>query len=124
VARGRLDSFDEVISDELNTAKALVAVTAASRDELLSAEREFAAVAVQFDSVLGIGLPDLVPRDLDLKRSEIAISDEAAEVLVGERTAAGAAKDFAKSDELRERHATAGVTVEDHPGGTSTWRWS
>jgi hypothetical protein len=39
VARGHLDAFDEGISDDLNTAKALVAVTAASRDELLS-ERE------------------------------------------------------------------------------------
>jgi cysteinyl-tRNA synthetase len=65
-----------------------------------------------------------VPGDLDLKRSEIAISDEAAEVLVGERTAACAANEFAKFDELQGRLATAGVTVEDHPGGTSTWRWS
>jgi cysteinyl-tRNA synthetase len=34
------------------------------------------------------------------------------------------AKDFATSDELRDRLAALGVVVEDHAGAPSTWRWA
>ncbi|HYS33278.1 MAG TPA: hypothetical protein VEM58_13565, partial [Streptosporangiaceae bacterium] len=38
--------------------------------------------------------------------------------------AARAARDFARSDAIRGELAGAGVTVEDRPGGASTWRWT
>jgi len=79
---------------------------------------------VHFDSVLAIGLSDLDLADLGLKPSEIGITDDDVEALVAERMAARTDKDFAKSDELRDRLAAVGVTVEDHPSGESTWRWS
>lgn len=52
-------------------------------------------------------------------------SEEALETLVdgllADRQAAREAKDFARSDEIRDRLAAAGITIEDHSGGT---RWS
>jgi cysteinyl-tRNA synthetase len=44
--------------------------------------------------------------------------------LLAERSAARAARDFTRSDQLRDSLAELGVTIEDQPGGTSTWRWS
>ena len=64
------------------------------------------------------------PADLDLKRSDVAISDAEVEALVAERNAARGARDFARSDQIRDQLAGVGVTVEDQPGGVSTWRWT
>ena len=64
------------------------------------------------------------PADLDLKRSDVAISDAEVETLIAERNAARGARDFARSDQIRDQLASVGVTVEDQPGGVSTWRWT
>ncbi|MEN3272745.1 MAG: cysteinyl-tRNA synthetase [Actinomycetota bacterium] len=121
--RRHLDEFDAAVSDDLNTARALAAVSAASRDESL-APGELSALAVEFDKVLAIGLTDLVPTDLDLRRGDAAITDAEIDALVAERDAARAARDFAKSDELRDRLTAIGVVIEDRPGAHSEWRWS
>src|SRR4051812_46479363 len=118
-----LGEFDAAISDDLNTARALAAVSAASRDESL-APGELSALAVEFDAVLAIGLTDLSPTDLDVRRGGAEITDAEIDALVAERDAARAAKDFATSDELRDRLTAMGVVIEDRPGGHSEWRWS
>jgi cysteinyl-tRNA synthetase len=118
-----LDAFDQAISDDLNTAKALATVAGASRDANVS-DGELTALAAQFDSLLAIGLTDLDPSDLDLKRKHVATTADDIDALMAERNAARAANDFATSDELRGRLAGLGVIVEDHPGGTSSWRWA
>jgi cysteinyl-tRNA synthetase len=120
-ARAHLDAFDAAVSDDLNTARALAAVAAASRDDAVS-DGELSALAVEFDAVLAIGLTDLTAADLDVKTGDV--SDDEIDALVAERDAARAAKDFARSDELRERLTGMGVTVEDHAGAPSTWRWT
>ncbi len=74
--------------------------------------------------MLGLGLADLTPADLELRRAGAAISEDAVQALVDERNQARAARDFARSDQLREELARAGVTVEDQPGGITSWRWS
>jgi cysteinyl-tRNA synthetase len=122
-ATAHLEAFDQAISDDLNTPRAVAAVVAASRDGRLT-DAELTALAREFDAVLAIGVADLSPADLDLKRSDVAISDEEVETLLAARNDARAARDFARSDQIRERLATVGVTVEDHPGGLSTWRWT
>jgi len=121
-ASGHLEAFDRAVSDDLNIPRAVAAVIAASRDDHLS-NADLTALAGRFDSVLAIGLTDLSPADLDLKPSEAVITREEIAVLVTRRNAARAAKDFATSDQIRDQLASAGVTVEDHPGGESTWRW-
>lgn len=102
--------------------RALAAVFAASRDDRLT-DADLTALANRFDAVLAIGLADLSPADLDLKRRNAAMTDEEVAGLVAERDAARAARDFATSDQIRDQLAGAGVAVEDQPGGKSTWRW-
>ncbi|MGN6677356.1 MAG: CysS/YqeB C-terminal domain-containing protein, partial [Streptosporangiaceae bacterium] len=116
-----LTAFDRAISDDMNTPKALAVVAAASRDGRLAGSY-LAGLARRFDEVLAIGLADLYPADLDLKRSDAALSDQEVRDLVARRTEARAARDFAASDLIRDQLADAGVAVEDHPGGESTWR--
>jgi cysteinyl-tRNA synthetase len=122
-AHRHLDAFDAAVSDDLNTAKALAVVAEASRDESL-ADSELSALAREFDAVLAIGLTDLSPTDLDLKRADVEVSDAHVDALMAERTAARSARDFARSDDLRNQLAHLGVAVEDHPDGTSSWRWA
>ena len=122
-AAGHLEAFDQAVSDDLNTPRALASVIAASRDDRLT-DAELTALASQFDQVLAIGLTDLSPADLDLKPKDAAITERQVAALVARRNAARAAKDFATSDQIRAELAAVGVTVEDHPGGDSTWRWN
>jgi cysteinyl-tRNA synthetase len=122
-AAEHLAAFGQAISDDLNTPKAVAAVIAASRDERLP-DADLIALAREFDAVLAIGLSDLTPADLDLRPSEATITADEIDALVAERNAARAAKDFARSDELRDQLAGLGVIIEDQPGGVSTWRWN
>ena len=121
-AAGHLTAFDRAVCDDLNTPRALAAVAAASRDDRLSAA-ELTRLASQFEKVLAIGLSDLAPGDLDLKHSDAALTDDDAAALVARRDAARTARDFATADQIRDQLAAAGVAVEDHPDGVSTWRW-
>jgi len=122
-AAGHLEAFDRAICEDLNTPRAIAAVIAASRDDRLT-DADLTALAGEFDAVLGVGLTDLCPADLDLPRSDTRITDEEVEALLAERNAARAARDFARSDAIRAELAGVGVTVEDQPGGVSTWRWT
>jgi cysteinyl-tRNA synthetase len=49
------------------------------------------------------------------------LSDAEIEQLVAERTAARQAKDFAKSDRLRDELKAQGIVLVDQKGGTTTW---
>jgi cysteinyl-tRNA synthetase len=122
-ALGHLAAFDQAISDDLGTPKALAVVAAVARDDSLD-DAELTALAAEFDAVLGLGLADLTPADLDLPPSDARISASEIEALVAERGQARARKDFATSDRLRQRLADLGVAVDDQPGGTSSWRWT
>jgi cysteinyl-tRNA synthetase len=121
-AAEHLTAFDRAVSDDLNTPKAVAVVATASRDDRLSGA-DLASLARRFDQVLAIGLADLTPADLDLKRSDAPMSDEEVTALVTRRNDARTARDFAASDRIRDQLADAGVAVEDHPGAESTWRW-
>jgi hypothetical protein len=115
-AQAHLDDFDVVVSDDLNTPKALAVLGAAARDASLSHD-QLAALAHEFDAVLAIGLADLSAADLDLKRSQVTATDSDVDMLVAERTSARADRDFARSDDLRAQLADLGVTLQDHPDG-------
>lgn len=117
------DAFADAIRDDLNTPRALAAIAAASRDESIT-DAVLTALAREADEVLAVGLADLSPADLDLRPADAAISEDAVQDLLNERNQARAARDFARSDQIRDELAKAGVTVEDQPGGTSRWHWS
>ncbi len=55
--------------------------------------------------------------------SEGALSDDSIDELIKERQAARASKDFAKSDEIRDKLNEAGVVVKDNPDGTYSWSY-
>ena len=118
-ARAHLDEFDAAVSADLNTAKALAVVAAAARDDDLSAE-DLGALAAAFDAVLGLGLGHLDPADLEVARAGVDVGD--VERLFAERVAARAAKDWARSDALRDELGALGVEVKDSADG-STWSW-
>jgi len=111
------------VGDDLNTARGLAVVAAAARDGAVP-DDQLSALAREFDAVLGLGLSDLGPADLDVGPREASLSPADVDALVAERTAARAARDFARSDDLRDRLAAAGVVVEDHADGRSSWRWA
>lgn len=121
-ARVHLDAFDAALADDLNTAKALAAVAATSRDEAVSGA-DLAVLATAFDAVLSLGLADLDPDDLDLRRADVEVDVADVERLMEARATARAARDFARSDALRDELRAMGVEVEDTAAG-STWRWA
>ncbi len=92
------DAFEAALDDDFNTAQALAVLhewRAASQLELLQRGLE----------VFGLGfVPEPPPEDVN--------------ALVAEREAARAAKDFAASDDLRDRIAERGWVVQDTPAGS------
>lgn len=122
-AMRHLASFDLAVCEDLSTPRALATVAATARDDSLD-DAELTALGARFDAVLGIGLGDLTPADLDLAPSRARVSTAEVEAVVAERSKARARKDFAASDQLRKRLAELAVTVDDHADGTSSWRWT
>jgi cysteinyl-tRNA synthetase len=95
---GGWEAFEAALDDDFNTAQALAVLhewRAASQIELLQRGLE----------VFGLGfVPEPPPEDVN--------------ELVAEREAARTAKDFAASDDLRDRIAERGWVVQDTPAGS------
>ena len=94
--------------------RALVVVNEAARSDLPPAERY--ALLSSWDRVLGL--------DLERDAREGWEPPEEAVALVAERDAARAAKDYASSDEIRERLEAMGLEVMDTAEGTTIRRRS
>ncbi|WP_428057599.1 cysteine--tRNA ligase [Candidatus Avelusimicrobium alvi] len=108
-ARAWKDKFTAAMEDDLNAPKALAVTWEAVRSAELSAGEKLAFL--QFaDSILSLDL---------FKQSAPARQELPAEVekLLAERAQARAAKDWKKSDELRDAIARAGYIVKDTPKG-------
>jgi len=113
-------SFKESMDDDFNTAGALGAVFDAVRavnihlGEHGDADMEGLSSALVFieraDDILGF-LPD---------SQEIKMDESEVEALIAERDEARKAKNFARSDEIRDMLASRGIAIEDTPLGT---RW-
>ena len=120
--------FTAAIEDDFNTPEALAVLfdlvssgnallekidrgDAAAAGELATLHHEFESLA----EVLGVS----PGRDWPQARGSAALGP-LVEYLLHLREEARKAKDFARADEIRDRLAAAGVTVEDRPGGP---RW-
>jgi cysteinyl-tRNA synthetase len=109
-------AFDEALSDDLNTAKALGTLfdwvrdvnVSLERGEITGADARAAAAALRgVDAVLGVlPAPEILPEEV--------------ETLIQERLAARGRKDFARSDAIRSDLLSRGIVLEDTPHGT---RW-
>lgn len=120
-ARQQLDRFDEAVSEDLGTPKALAVLSAVLSDPDLGPLDALRLVA-SFDLVLGLQLLSLRPRELVMRPVGVTLSDAEVDELVAQRAQARADRDFARADEVRGRLAEAGVALEDGPAGT-TWSW-
>ncbi len=110
-----LDEFRQAAEDDLNMPRCLAAMWNVIRDE--SADKAAAyATLLEMDEVLGLGMADMVDTAAAMADDEVA----EIEALIIERNEARAAKDFARSDEIRDGLAARGITLEDGPDGT-TW---
>ena len=94
--------FREAIADDLDLPRAMALVAELARSSVAPPAR--AATLLAWDRVLGL--------DLDRAGAESGLPRGAAE-LIAERERARAAKDFARSDELREKLRALGVSVAD-----------
>src|SRR4029450_2008756 len=94
--------------DDLATPRALVVLNEVVGSDLPPGERY--ALLSSWDRVLG----------LDLERDARVRWEPSEEIngLVAERDAARAAKDYARSDEIRDRLQAMGLEVMDAPEGT------
>src|SRR5690606_22146315 len=95
---------------------------ALDRQDALAALEAAKDVRAMLD-VLGVN-PERAPwmnvaRGTSVRTQEVLAA--LVEGLLDERRAAREAKDFERSDEIRDRLVAAGVSIEDHAGGT---RWS
>jgi cysteinyl-tRNA synthetase len=131
------ERFKEAMDDDFNTALAIAAifdtvrgingwingtdfrVNAAAMDMLRSARESLS----ECGAILGVlkEAPSAFIADLQSKRSkEFKIDDAEVEDLVDERWDARLAKDWKRSDEIRDQLAAMGVVLKDSAEGT-TW---
>ena len=111
--------FETAIAGDLNTPEALAAL----EDVLSSIQTNDCKLAAieSYDSVLGLNLLNLTRAELRIRPKDAAITDAEIEAALAERKAARAAKDFARSDALRDELSAKGVEVMD--GDPLGWEW-
>lgn len=128
-------AFTAAMDDDFNTPLALAELKSLTR-ALNSANvngqtREADALAGELRSLGGV--LGLLRRDAEewLRRPKLshasaadspAIPDAKVDELVAQRNQARQRKDFGEADRIREELSRGGVTLEDSPGGATTWR--
>ncbi len=132
-------AFTGAMDDDFNTPEALAVLQGlatelnrakASADGSLAAA--LAAELVYLGGVLGI-LQQRADEFLrkgkaaqqgatDAVQAGAAYTDERVEALIRERVEARKARNFKRSDEIRDQLLQGGVILEDKPGGVTTWR--
>jgi cysteinyl-tRNA synthetase len=108
--------FGDAVDDDLNMSQALAHVFDYMREinriEPTGADARRAGEAMcRADKVLGL-----------LKADAESAGDAEIDALVQERTAARKARDFARSDQIRDELAARGIVIEDTPQGVRWYR--
>ncbi len=108
---GRRQKFLKEINDDLNMPRALAAVQELLKSDLTPEDR--LATVFDFDRVLG----------LDLRQADKGGAlPEVVEQMIAERIRAREARDFTRSDELRDAIEAQGYTVQDTPEGMKVFK--
>ena len=111
-------AFKAAMDDDFNTAVAVSVLFDMATQVNKTQDAHLAAQLKALAGVLG-----LLQRPAQLFLQGESIGDVAQiEALIEERKAAKAAKDFARSDALRNQLSAMGVVVEDKSGGVVEWR--
>lgn len=103
----RRQQFLEAVDDDLDTPRGLAVVWEMVRSNLPSSIK--AALLLDFDRVLGLELHKVERKPRELPEEIVS--------LINEREAARKARDWAKSDSMRERLRELGVEIMDTPDG-------
>jgi len=120
VIRASVNDFDTAIADDLNTAIAITALETLISLKKIDVAEQCAAIA-EMDNVLGLNLMILTRTDLRVRPKAAVITDAEIETALLLRKDARAAKDFAKSDAIRDDLIAKGVEVMD--GDPLGWDW-
>ncbi|WP_231420267.1 cysteine--tRNA ligase [Sphingomonas sp. Leaf205] len=119
-AHAYADRLEEAVSDDLATPRALPIL-----DELLADKRVAPADRIaaldDFDAVLGLDLATISREDLRIRPVTATIDEATIAARLSDRRDARAAKDFGRSDAIRDELAAAGVEVMD--GDSLGWDW-
>ena len=116
------EGFEAGMDDNLNTAQALGAVFEFVRDANTKMDAGAFPADNVADAVSVLDLFDSIFDVLETKETGQIPSDEI-ERLIEERVAARKARDFARSDAIRDDLTARGVLLEDTPQGTR-WKYS
>jgi len=119
-AQPYLERLDAALSEDLNTPQALVALEELLGDKRLTAADRRATLA-SFDAALGLNLLKLRRSELRVRPAAVSLSEAEIESRLDERQQARAARDFARSDVIRDTLIAAGVEVMD--GDPLRWEW-
>jgi cysteinyl-tRNA synthetase len=115
-----VDDFSEAVADDLNTAIALTSLEMLVGLKKVEIAHQLAAIG-DIDEVLGLNLLQLNRTDLRIRPKTATITEEEIETALRQRKDARAAKDFAKSDAIRDDLIAKGVEVMD--GDPLGWDW-
>jgi cysteinyl-tRNA synthetase len=118
VIASHLEAFGSAMDDDLNTPGALAALHELVRKGNSALERGEAEIASGVRAAVARGLEILGCRTDADERTDLV--GPLVELLLEQRQAARAAKDFARADEIRARLTDIGVVVEDSADGP---RW-
>ena len=116
----RLGDLDKALKDDLGTPRALAVVNAVLADLQFPSNR-FEEMLLLFDETLGLELRTLTRADLRIRPATAALTEAELDARLADRKEARAAKDFARSDAIRNELAAAGVEVMD--GDPLGWDW-
>ncbi|WP_374297533.1 cysteine--tRNA ligase [Sphingomonas sp.] len=112
--------LDAALSDDLATPRALPVLDELLADKRIAPARRLAALE-DFDAVLGLQLTTLSRAALRVRPAAATLTDEEIENRLTARREARAAKDFPRSDAIRDELTAAGVEVMD--GDPLGWDW-
>lgn len=120
ILSNHLDEFEAAVSDDLNTPRALICFESLLFEKSIKPHEKGDAI-LNMDEVLGFRLASFSRSSLRIRPNSAVIEEADIEAALAERKEARAAKDFAKSDAIRDDLIAKGVEVMD--GDPLGWDW-